>query len=187
MADVVELRPMKLTEDGGIDWTQEPATELERAVRARMLEGWLAENELTGSLSFSTVWLQLEAGDYPASDFLSADAISQKRDKLDARKRNQEEVEAARRKVVQETSPVSVTPDITPSFLLGPDIKEGPAACKLMSYNQAVSGYKKTLAICGNIPSKSPLFLALMPVIWAMHDRAKATAPSEKRFDRDMG
>jgi hypothetical protein len=83
--------------------------------------------------------------------------------------------------------PKAPTVNVTPSYLLGPDVKEGPAACELLSYNQAVSGYKKAMAICGDLPSKNPLFLALMPVVWAMHDRAKATAPSERKFYRDMG
>jgi len=62
----------------------------------------------------------------------------------------------------------------------------GPAAAQYMSYRQAVRGYHKIMTIIGHLNSDNPLCSALLPAADAIHNRMKATAPSEARFNRDF-
>jgi hypothetical protein len=194
MSNVTELHPMKLTEEGEIDWTHEPVPDMERAVRNKILEGWLAGNPTTAQMRFTLAMLQmpgpLDEASEMASDSLRAEAIYNDRTKEETLAENAAKLEAVLREV-RSGAPESIVQNaakrISPRDLIDPKLKEGPAACERMSYNQAVSGYKKTLAVVGNMPATNPFFLALLPALWAMHDRARATAPSENRFDRDMG
>ena len=103
MSNVTELHPMKLTEEGEIDWTHEPVPDMERAVRNKILEGWLAGNPTTAQMQFTLAMLQvpgpLDEAREMASDSLRAEAIYNDRTKEETLAENAAKLEAVLRKV----------------------------------------------------------------------------------------